>query len=60
MVRTLHFHCWGPRLEGSLVRELRSFKPHSLAKKKRGGGGEGWLSLLIIKPLVWFRLKPNQ
>ena len=32
VVRTLCIHCWRPKV-GSLVRELRSCKPHSLAKK---------------------------
>ena len=34
VVRTPCFHCWGPGVP-SLVRELRSHKPCSVAKKKK-------------------------
>ena len=34
MVRTPHFHCWGPGLD-PLVRELRSHKRRSTAKNKK-------------------------
>ena len=33
MVRTWSIHCQGPWVQ-SLVRELRSYKPHGAAKKK--------------------------
>ena len=37
VVRTLHFHWWGPSsMVQSLVWELRSHRPLSLAKKKKG------------------------
>ena len=33
MVKTLHFRCWGPRVQ-SLVRKLRSHTPRGAAKNK--------------------------
>ena len=33
VVRTWHSHCWGP---GSTPGELRSCKPHGMAKKTKG------------------------
>ena len=34
MIRTHHFHCWSAQVQ-SLMGELRFFKQHGLAKKKK-------------------------
>ena len=41
MLRTLCFHCCGPRVR-SLVRELRPYKPHGVAKKKKENMRFAW------------------
>ena len=41
MLRTLCFHCCGPRVR-SLVRELKPYKLHGVAKKKKENMRFGW------------------
>ena len=64
VVRIWYFHCCGP--VQSLVEELRSWKPCSVAKKKKGGRifqlclkkvlrGIFWISGLITAMKPWLR-----